>query len=151
MPPSDAFHALRRVKLADPRAEPVVPNGATIEGCGEQGRKSIEAEVVGLYEAHAAGLFAYAQNLSTDRELSRDAVQETFLRYHVVRTRGEVIRDPRPWLFRVLRNFMVDQARDHTSKETTSLEAALALPDQRQDVETTYRNREIFQRAMEVL
>lgn len=61
-----------------------------------------------MYERHSAELLAYAESLAESEECARDAVQETFLRYFVERSYGRRIENARAWLYRVVRNFLLD-------------------------------------------
>jgi len=68
----------------------------------------IEQEIADVYRAHASGLFHYAVSLLHDGEEARDALQEVFLRYFVERNCGGCVDNPRAWLYRVLRNYLLD-------------------------------------------
>jgi RNA polymerase sigma-70 factor (ECF subfamily) len=71
----------------------------------------LEQAVVELYRNHLAGLFRFAMTIVRDRALAEDAIQDAFLRYFVASSEGQVIRNPVPWLYRVLRNLLLDDAR----------------------------------------
>lgn len=61
------------------------------------------------HAAYASGLLRYGAAISRDPELARDAVQEVFLRYFLERRFGREIENPRGWLYRVLRNHILDR------------------------------------------
>src|SRR3981189_2626615 len=65
----------------------------------------------GLYTEQAGELGRYAMRLTGDRARAEDVVQETLLRawQHPHVADGE--RSPRPWLFRVARNMIIDERR----------------------------------------
>ena len=70
--------------------------------------EQIEQEIAALYDAQADGLLRYAALLLPAGEDSRDALQEVFLRYFLERNCGGHIDNPRAWLYRVLRNYVLD-------------------------------------------
>ena len=95
----------------------------------------LEREVAGLYLEHAAKLLRYAETLSRNRDMGRDAVQEVFLRYFAERRYGNRVENPRAWLYRVLHNHLLDRLDRAAMKCEVSAEAADAVPDQCVDVE----------------
>ena len=70
---------------------------------------AIEQEVAAAYEAYADGLYRYALSILRQPEDARDALQEAFLRYFLQRNCGGQVDLPRAWLYRVLRNYLIDQ------------------------------------------
>src|SRR5256885_10083753 len=68
----------------------------------------LEQEIAAMYQAHSGGLYQYAFSLLREPEDSRDALQEVFLRYFTERRCGGEILNPRAWLYRVLRNLLLD-------------------------------------------
>jgi len=62
------------------------------------------ARTAALYRAHGAELLRFAWHRLGRLEDAEDAVQATFLSAHRVLTDGEQVREPRAWLFRILRN-----------------------------------------------
>ncbi len=85
-------------------------------------------ELRDAYEAHSALLLRLAVMHCRNIELARDAVQEAFLRYHLERTQGRVIDAPRPWLARVVTNFLTDEARRAQTRERFAAAARVAAP-----------------------
>jgi RNA polymerase sigma-70 factor, ECF subfamily len=63
------------------------------------------------WAAHADELFGYACRALTDRAAAEEAVQETFLRAWRAAERYDATRPLRPWLFAILRNVVIDEAR----------------------------------------
>jgi RNA polymerase sigma factor (sigma-70 family) len=53
-------------------------------------------------------------------------VQEGFLRYVQVRQVGEVITAPRAWLYRVIRNYLLDEIRNNGRSTTEPLKTPVA-------------------------
>ena len=72
---------------------------------------ALEQAVVELYRDHFEGLFRFAMTVTRDRALAEDAIQDAFLRYFVACREEQVIRNPVPWLYRVLRNRLLDHRR----------------------------------------
>ncbi|MFB3777918.1 MAG: RNA polymerase sigma factor [Bryobacteraceae bacterium] len=88
----------------------------------------IEGEVVNLYRGHCRGLARYAATICPDRGLAEDAIQESFLRYFLARKEGQTIRSPAAWLYRVLRNLLLDERKRVWFRSCTGLEAAEGQP-----------------------
>jgi RNA polymerase sigma-70 factor (ECF subfamily) len=65
-----------------------------------------------LYTEHAGELLRYATRLTGDRARAEDVVQETLLRaWQHPHIADDSERSPRPWLFRVARNVIIDEHR----------------------------------------
>ena len=111
----------------------------------------IENEVNDLLQKHTGALSRYAAGLSWDKTLVQDGIQESFLRYFLARVRGQKIENPRAWLFRVLRNYLLDCNRKSGSMPVAELKEAVRIADIRQDVETEYQQDETFRCALSVL
>jgi RNA polymerase sigma-70 factor (ECF subfamily) len=84
---------------------------------GSPSTAGIEQEIVGLYEREAGGLLRYARALAANAEMAHDALQEAFLRFFLCRSAGQRIRSPKGWLFRVTRNYVLDQKRAGSRNE----------------------------------
>lgn len=95
--------------------------------------EAVKDETARLYNDHALVLFRYGLLLAGAREAAQDALHEAFLRYFHARLAGQQIDSPKPWLFRVLRNYVLDQHRSQQSRREIGLEslaqAADAAPD----------------------
>lgn len=61
--------------------------------------------------AHADELYGYACRTLGDRGAAEEALQETFLRAWRSADRYDQSRPLRPWLFAILRNVVIDEAR----------------------------------------
>lgn len=61
--------------------------------------------------AHANELYGYARRALGDEGAAEEALQETFLRAWRAADRYDPARPLRPWLFAILRNVVVDEAR----------------------------------------
>lgn len=72
------------------------------------------------YERYSDELFRHCTIRLSDRERALELTQETFVRAWQYIQRGEEVRELRPFLYRTLRNLIIDEYRKH---KTTSLEA----------------------------
>ncbi len=131
--------------------EPDSPSTPPRETIARETLEIVKGEVVELYRLHAAGLYRYAVALAHDADAARDAVQETFLRYYQARVQGTAIQTEAAWLFRVLRNFVLDQHRGPAGRETVELETLKDRADERQDVEEAAGRQEVAARALSLL
>jgi len=80
-------------------------------------------EALEAYREHSGALIAYASRLTSDPGLAQDAVQETFLRFFLVRMQGQTIRSTPAWLHRVLHNYIVETVR------SSAVQACVALDE----------------------
>ena len=72
-------------------------------------QSELEREVAALYAEHSTELYRFASQILRLQDGAGDAVQEAFLRYFAERKCGGSIENPRAWLFRVLRNYLMDR------------------------------------------
>jgi len=107
-------------------------------------------ELSELYRDIAGPLFRYALLLTRDPSQAQDAVQETFLKYYVQRRRGET-PEGRAWLFRVLRNHVIDQQKSAGAKRAVALEAVHDREDRTQSPHLAFECSEAMQLVLEVL
>ncbi len=63
------------------------------------------------WQVHATELFGYARRALGDSAAAEEALQETFLRAWRAADRYDGERPLRPWLFAILRNVVIDEAR----------------------------------------
>jgi RNA polymerase sigma-70 factor (ECF subfamily) len=63
-----------------------------------------------IYGAHRRALIAYAERISGDRAEAEDVVQDAWLQLRKVLDR-EPLREPVPYLYRVVRNLAIDSRR----------------------------------------
>lgn len=105
--------------------------------------EEIERDVVRLYGEYSEGMFRYAFLLLANREAAQDALQEAFLRYFVARSGNRSIERPRAWLFRVLRNYLLDQLKALSLRKEVDLAQMRNYPDLRQDPESEFRLEQI--------
>jgi len=121
------------------------------EDCASKAINDIESDVNELVRNHAAALSRFAATIVRDNSLVQDAVQEAFLRYIIVRKGGQQMDNPRAWLFRVLRNYLLDCNRKSGNMPAANLEEAVKVADIRQDVEAGYQQSECLRSALTIL
>ncbi len=80
---------------------------------------SREKQFQGLFEKHADEIFRFIYFRVYDREVSKDLVQETFLRVWQVQIKQRVWNE-RALLFKIARNLIIDRTRQ--KKESYSLD-----------------------------
>jgi RNA polymerase sigma-70 factor, ECF subfamily len=135
---------LDRILVANDSVD-VKPDCSTISSA------QIEREIVDLFDQNASALRRYARSLLKEGDSAQDAIQEIFLRYFKTRSTGSAVKNPRAWLFHVLRNYMLDQIRESRSKHPVDLDVLGNTADIKQNFETTYAQNEAFQQAVSVL
>lgn len=93
---------------------------------------SEEAGLRSAWTAHADELFGYARRALGDAAAAEEALQETFVHAWRAADRYDPARPLRPWLFAILRNLVIDEARSRSLRPVPQ-EAALraVLPEQR--------------------
>ncbi len=103
-------------------------------------REAAQRDLLQLYDENFPGLFRYANALTRDREQSKDAVQEAFLRYYASRVAGADILNGKAWLYTVLRNYVMDRFRESGTFKEVGIDALRDLPDESQSVQTGLRS-----------
>ena len=99
---------------------------------GTLGEQVIAADRIDtVWKSHSDDLIGYAVALCGDRGLALDVVQESFVRLLKCQSSEPSLLDDaivRPWLFRVVRNLVVDQYRKGSRTISTSGIGELAKP-----------------------
>ncbi|OGG73902.1 hypothetical protein A3A40_00995 [Candidatus Kaiserbacteria bacterium RIFCSPLOWO2_01_FULL_54_20] len=73
--------------------------------------QDIEGSFRKAFECHADELFRHASLRLPDRDRALELTQECFLKVLQYVQRGEEVREMRPFLFRTLRNLIIDEYR----------------------------------------
>lgn len=63
------------------------------------------------YDEHADAIYRYCFFRVFDQDRAQDMVQETYLRTWEYLSRGNEIRNPKAFLYRIARNLIIDQSR----------------------------------------
>jgi RNA polymerase sigma-70 factor (ECF subfamily) len=79
------------------------------------------------YERYSDELFRHCAMRLSDRERALELTQEAFVRAWQYIQRGEEVRELRPFLYRTLRNLIIDEYRKHKS---VSLDAMVGEEDE---------------------
>lgn len=80
-----------------------------------------EKELLAAYEAYADALFRYCLYKTSDREVARDLVQETFVKLWNYLLSGKEIRSMRPFLYQLAGNLVIDWYRKHKTESLDNL------------------------------
>ena len=94
------------------------------DGVGLTASGKIDQEVIDHYAHHGPSLLRYAIAIAGDGGHAQDALQETFLRYFVARSEDRQIANPKAWLFRVLRNYILDTLKAPHRRNEVAIERA---------------------------
>jgi len=103
----------------------------------------MEQEMSALYKLHAPGLLRYACSMINDNGGAQDALQEIFLRYFVARSEGQQFLDPKAWLYRVLRNHLLDTLKSSSVKNEIAIDKIDDPRDGANDPERHYHRAEM--------
>jgi RNA polymerase sigma-70 factor, ECF subfamily len=122
-----------------------------VQGDGAAALNEMEQEMSALYTLHAPGLLRYAFSLTNDTGNAQDALQEIFLRYFVARSEGQRFLDPKAWLFRVLRNHLLDTLKSFSVKNEVAIDKIEEPHDGSNDPESSYRGAEIARNLAKAL
>jgi RNA polymerase sigma-70 factor, ECF subfamily len=90
---------------------------------------TLEAEMLELYEKHAAALARMATAFCGNSEVARDAVQDSLVRYFELRRSGAPVHHAKAWLMRVLKNHLIDLRRKGRLQQEMSTSAMNELMD----------------------
>ncbi len=104
-----------------------------------------------LYTLHAPGLLRYALSMIADTGAAQDSLQEIFLRYFVARSEGQQFLDPKAWLFRVLRNHLLDTLKSSSVKNEIAMDKIDEPRDGWNDPERHYHRAEMARDLARVL
>jgi len=108
-------------------------------------KAAMEKEITRLHELHYAELLRYASGITNCEAAAADAVQEAFLRYFIERSYGREIRNPRAWLYQVLRNYLSDRFHSEAAKPEVAVEHLDQIVGVSQDPETLMQDGEAAQ------
>lgn len=88
----------------------------------QAGTEVLRQETLEAYRELSGALTSYAHRLTSDVGLAQDAVQETFLRFFLVRMQGQIVRNPSAWLHRVAHNYICETVRSSAVQACVSLD-----------------------------
>lgn len=111
----------------------------------------LKEEVFELYSTLSRQLLSYARTFGSESEGAQDAVQEAFLRYFIYRSTGAEVLNKKAWLYKVLRNFLLDRGKESYSRNKVDLEEIAHWPDQGQNPEKSLQDKEKYHRLLQAL
>jgi RNA polymerase sigma-70 factor (ECF subfamily) len=122
-------------------------------GITRTGRKStpLQERVAELFEECRGDVYRYLLTLGLHPPKAQEAAQEVFLRLYVTMKRGEDIRNPKAWLFRVAHNYglKVRSQQGSVVAFDDGMEARLADPAEGIEMSLIERERALrFHRAV---
>lgn len=85
------------------------------------GDEALQQKFLEAYDAYADAIFRYCYYKTSDKELSRDLVQETFTKLWTYLQNGNEIRTMRPFLYQLAGNLVIDWYRKHKSESLENL------------------------------
>lgn len=91
-------------------------------------------------------LLRYAANLAGDPDAAMDAMQEATLRYWMARKSGAEFDNPRAWMFRVARHYLLDQIRRRARQRPVDLSMATRIADPKENPEQAYQQSDLAER-----
>jgi RNA polymerase sigma-70 factor (ECF subfamily) len=94
-----------------------------------ENRVDLDLEIATLHADCCEELVRYALSIVRNHDSARDAVQEAFLRYFVERKYGRTVVYPRAWLYRVVRNLLLDRMDKAAARQESAQENAADLAD----------------------
>jgi len=96
------------------------------EGCSN----SLQTQVAELFESTRDDVYRYLLLMGVNPASAQEATQETFLRLYATLSKGEDIREPRAWIFRVAHNFGLKlRAAEHAQVYDPDVELRLTSPE----------------------
>lgn len=107
--------------------------------------------VIRLYEEARDDVYHYMLRLGLGPSQAQEGAQEVFLRLHSALVRGESIRNPRAWVFRVAHNLAVTEHRSGDRWMTLDPGLEAALTDRGPGPEARVIQRERAARVREAL
>jgi RNA polymerase sigma-70 factor, ECF subfamily len=88
-------------------------------------------QVIQAYEDAREDVYHYLLRLGLDAGQAQEATQEVFLRLFLVLGKGETVRNPRAWAFRVAHNLGLNLRRERNHIRAFDRTLAAAVPDDR--------------------
>jgi len=134
----------------------VYPLGDRLAGILRQDRtgSALQDSVSQLFEEARDDVYRYLLTLGLHPPRAQEAVQEVFLRLYATLKKGEVIDNPRGWVFRVAHNhgLNIRERQVHEEPIAAALEARLSTPGGNPETELLERERMLrFHYAVEGL
>jgi RNA polymerase sigma-70 factor (ECF subfamily) len=115
---------------------------------------ALQDQVAQLFEEAREDVYRYLLMLGVHPPQAQEAAQEAFLRLYASMKKGEVIENPRAWVFRVAHNLGLRIRQKQSSQQPfdPEIESQMAAPGQNAEERLLERERTLrFHRAVEGL
>jgi RNA polymerase sigma-70 factor, ECF subfamily len=116
-----------------------------------QRQATVDDEIIELYDLYYSSLLRYGMTLVRDEDGARDAVQDVFLRCSLMLSTGREIANPKAWLFRVLRNHLLDLMKTSHKRNEVGVDRLPDVLDDSGNPERQYASAEMSRRIMSAL
>ena len=83
--------------------------------------KGDEASFEAIYITYVDDLFAYGMGLGYQREMCKDAIQDTFMKFYLCRNDLRQIENITGYLFKSFKNRLIDLARKNRNNDSIEL------------------------------
>ncbi len=135
---------------------PFYPLGDGTLGLAQPDRAvtALQDQVAQLFEEAREDVYRYLLMLGVHPPQAQEAAQESFLRLYASLKKGEVIENPRAWVFRVAHNLGLRIRQKQSSQQAfdPEIESQMAAPGQNAEERLIERERSLrFHRAVEGL
>jgi RNA polymerase sigma-70 factor (ECF subfamily) len=130
---------------------PSLPPRPSVNGSSDSRESTIENDIVRLYTKNTAVLLRHGLAICGNLEMTQDAIQEAFLRYHIARRKEMIIKDAKDWLLSTMRNYILDRLKEYYFRNGQSLEAASKLTQEDSNLDARIMLGEINATARELL
>ena len=133
--------------MAADSLNPALKASTLAEFClGSSKPQKLEEFVSGLYEAHREEVFRYLRSRGIRPADAREICQEGFLRLFEALGRGESVRNPRAWVFRVAHNCAVNATLSRVNSEALTPDIASGIAGADPDPEEALLQKESLSR-----
>lgn len=116
---------------------------------------ALRAEIESWFQELRAPIYFYLLGSGASPQDADELTQETFIRLLEYRRAGNTLQDPRPWLFRVSRNLLIDRDRRRRREAAVAEEEWFrfreSLADPKADLETSLLSEERRSRVARAL
>jgi RNA polymerase sigma-70 factor (ECF subfamily) len=117
--------------MPDPTAQSEIQELRLAELRFGRATMTLHEEVERVFEDARDDVYRYLLTLGLHPPQAQDATQDVFLSLYVALRKGEVIRNPRAWVFRVAHNHGLNlrEKQDYVLPFEAEMEAALPAPE----------------------
>lgn len=120
----------------------ILPLTARFSAAAENSADPLQTQVAQLFEEARDDVFRYLVMLGLHPPQAQEAAQEVFLRLYVSLRRGEQIREPRAWIFKVAHNLGLKLRASQAAQSAYDPEIEARLVSPADDPEQSLLERE---------